>query len=448
MTTSTQVQEGPKEKTTAIKTTETVKRARGMVKGIYRRGLEAEAEGRPRAYTWGNSGYNEILQVMGITPIPIENYAGLCAAKRAATPYLAKADSEGFAGAICTYLTNALGFDALRTELGHMPPDAPDGGLATPSMMLGIGLGLICDPRHKLFQTLQRYHPDVPVYVFNAAHPTPDVNLKEVQDYYIKYNVTEFKGLVEFLEKQTGKKLDWDKLSEAINRSEETYRLQAEIQQIRKAIPSPMPTQDNWNCMVPNNFLLGTQEALDFYRDLRDEVKYRAEHKMGVIPEEKYRIMWGGGLPPWHTMRIFNYFETLGAVVCCEGAAQCLDWLEPPPGVTHPLERLAWRMFKMRTSDYEKAQNHTGDPNVEDLLEGIEEYKVDGVVMHRVFSCRTLHVGLIHRLRMLKQFTDIPQLLLEGDIIDPNLFPEADSQAKVRAFIEVVDNHKKSKRQN
>ncbi len=167
------------------------------------------------------------------------------------------------------------------------------------------------------------------------------------------------------------------------------------------------------------------------------------DNKIGVIPDEKYRILWGAGLPPWHSLKIFNRLQSLGAVVCAETAYRVPDHVDIPSGVSHPLERLAWRFFKQMTYRHEKAQKHSGDPSVELILELIDDYKIDGVLMHRVFSCRTGHVGQIHQLRLLRQYTDLPQLILEGDIVVPNLFPETEAYVKIDAFMEAVDAHTK-----
>lgn len=236
-------QDKGREVTTARKATETSRRVRGMVKAMYRAALDAQAEGKPRAYAFVVGLFDEILIAMDVTPIWIENYAGLCAAKRDVERFISKSDNDGFAGALCTYCTVNIGFDALRADSGEIPTHAPDGGMATPTMMIGTG-STGCDPRHKLFQTLRRYHKDVPVYVQNLILPSPTANIKEVQDYYVKYMVEELKGLVEFMEKQTGRKMDWDKLNEIIDIANETYRLRYEIDVIREAVPSPMPMQD------------------------------------------------------------------------------------------------------------------------------------------------------------------------------------------------------------
>jgi len=65
-------------------------------------------------------------------------------------------------------------------------------------------------------------------------------------------------------------------------------RLWYEVDSLRRAVPAPMPSQDHFNVMVPAHFLCGTPEAVDFFKELYDEVKERVESKTGVIEDEKY----------------------------------------------------------------------------------------------------------------------------------------------------------------
>ena len=79
------------------------------------------------------------------------------------------------------------------------------------------------------------------------------------------------------------------------------------------------------------------------------------------------------------------------------------------------------------------------------LLHLIEEYNIDGLLCHRAMTCRTLHAGQLHLLQVLRKYTDIPTLILESDIVDMSSYSEADTHAKVDAFIEIVDAYKKKK---
>ncbi len=75
------------------------------------------------------------------------------------------------------------------------------------------------------------------------------------------------------------------------------------------------------------------------------------------------------------------------------------------------------------------------------LLELIHDYHIDGVVCHRANTCRTVHVGQLQLLNVLKKYIDIPTLILESDIVDVRAYSEADTHAKIDAFIDTVDTY-------
>ncbi|MEW6033920.1 MAG: 2-hydroxyacyl-CoA dehydratase family protein [Chloroflexota bacterium] len=436
-------QQPAQQKTTAAKSTETVRKVRGMVKAMYQGAVEAKAKGQPVAYCMVGSQYDEIVRTMGVFPIWTENYAGLCAAKRDAERFIMKAESEGYSNVICGYVRTGIGFDAMRREIGDTPPTSPDGGMVMPDLLLGSSFA--CDPRFKWYQALGHYM-NVPSFSFDVVTPPVTTDLSEVTEYYVKYQHEQLKGLVSFLEGQTKKKLDTDRLWQAVKLGDETWRMWYEVDRLRRAIPGPMPSEDHYNAMVPGYYYCGTPEALAFYQELRDEVKARAENKVGVIPEEKYRLLFGGGLPPWHTMWMFNYFESLGAVFVIENAYRQYDPVEVPAHVKDPVEYIAWRSFLRMTQRYDKAKQRSGNPTVERLLEFINDYKIDGVVFHATRSCRATTIGQIHWKNLLQQYVDIPATQLISDIVDVRDYSEAQWKAQINAFVEAVDAHKSKKR--
>jgi benzoyl-CoA reductase/2-hydroxyglutaryl-CoA dehydratase subunit BcrC/BadD/HgdB len=432
--------EKPTRSTTATKATETARKVRRMIKNMNREAHEASAAGEPVAYCFFGGIYDEILRTMDIKMVFPENWAPICAAKRDTERFLKAAEAEGYSHNLCTYLTCSLGHDIMRFRSGEAPPDAPDGGLAKPTIMLGQG-HMVCDPRTKFFQALQRYH-DVPIYVNNTLYPPYDANLQEVRPYYVNYYVEELKGVIEFLERNTGRKMDWDQLDHRVDLSFESKRIYSEVYELRKAVPSPMPTQDAMTTMVPGLALLGMQETVDLYQELYEEVKSRVDNRIGVIEDEKYRLLWGAGIPPWYALMTFNVFETLGAVFAIDVPYRPFDPIEVPRTVTHPLERLAWRWFGEMTERFEKAQKHTGSPAIQLLLDLIEDYQVDGIVMNRAFSCRGIHVGELYKLRRLKEYTDVPSMIMEYDMVDMSGYSEEGAREQVTEFVELVADWK------
>ena len=424
--------------------TEAASRIGSMSKALISDALRAKEEGKPVAYTFIFCGYDEIIRAMDIVPAWTESYAGILGVKRDAQRFLERAESENLSRSLCTYALCGLGFDNWREELGEMPPNPPWGGQARPNVMLSSGQ-MICDPRYKWYQAAQHYMPDVPVYVGGLPWPPyeEDYDYREVEGYYVKYIVEELRGLIEFLERHIGKKMDWDRLSELVDLSDRTWNIISEAYDLRMAVPCPMGTGDAMNTMVPMVFMMGTQEAYNFFKDLYDELKYKIDNKIGVVPDEKYRLMWGGGLPSWFALSDFNYFNSKGAVFPVETTYRLLEpvYKLDLPKVSDPLEHLAWRWVKYWTYRYDKAKKRPGShPDIEHLIEYIEDYKIDGVVMHEAFSCRSWHPGLIWQLNHLKKvYGDIPSLILESDIVDISSYNEADTRARIDAFIDTLE---------
>ena len=102
-----------------------------------------------------------------------------------------------------------IGFDAVRHELGGMRPDAPDGGMAEPTMLLGSS-GM-CDTRFKWYQALGHYK-DTPICAIDMLWPPIDANLEEIRPYWVRYFKEQYKELIAFMERQTGRKMDYDRL--------------------------------------------------------------------------------------------------------------------------------------------------------------------------------------------------------------------------------------------
>jgi benzoyl-CoA reductase/2-hydroxyglutaryl-CoA dehydratase subunit BcrC/BadD/HgdB len=434
-----------------------------MVKETIGGTVEAQKEGKPVAYCFIECNYDEVIRAMDIVPVWTENYAGICGAKRDAQRFLERAESLNFSRSLCTYALCGLGFDQWREELGEMPPDAPWGGQARPAVMLSSGQP-ICDPRNKWYQACQQFQPNIPVYNLTGLWPLyeDDVNRHEIESYYVKYMTEDLRGLVRFLEERFDKKMDWDKLWETLKLADDTTDLHVECRELRKAVPTPMDTGDAMNCMVAQAFMMGTQEAYNFYRDLRDELKYKVERGLGLVPEEKYRLVWAGGLPSWFALTDFNYFWSKGAVFPVESTYN--EQVYPVreldlPKTDDPLEYMSWRWIRRQTYWWDKARKRPGsEPDVERTINYIEEYNIDGIVVHEAFSCRSWHVGLIWMLNQIAKiykpipvlilgkgegkkqaYRELPSLILESDIVDISSYNEADTRARIDAFIDTLE---------
>jgi benzoyl-CoA reductase/2-hydroxyglutaryl-CoA dehydratase subunit BcrC/BadD/HgdB len=178
---------------------------------------------------------------------------------------------------------------------------------------------------------------------------------------------------------------------------------------------------------------------LAFYRRARDEVKHRVENKIGVVPEEKYRLLWAGGVSPWHSMYMFNYFEEkFGAVVvmdCEVDFGRPIDVEDPDP-----LEVMAIR------AAMHEGTNRYGIQLPERLVQWIKDYKIDGVLWHLTMSCHASTEGSLLSDLVIQQHLPVPSLVLESDLIDSRAFNEAEIKARIDAFMESVAANKEKKK--
>jgi benzoyl-CoA reductase/2-hydroxyglutaryl-CoA dehydratase subunit BcrC/BadD/HgdB len=303
----------------------------------------------------------------------------------------------------------------------------------------------------------------------DLPHPLfdPKRDHREVWGYYHKYIVKQLRGLVSFVEEQTGKKIDYDRLRELTDLSDRTWNLVHETYELRRAIPCPMGTGDAMNTMVPLCFMMATQEAYDFYANLKQELEEKIAKGEGEVEDEKYRLLWGGGLPAWYALTDFNYLNSQGASFPAETTYRMVVpvYEMDIPETDDPIEHIAWKWPGYWTHWYDRARERPGsEPDVERLIEYIENYKIDGVVMHLAFSCRTWHVGLIWQLHQLakiykpipvlmlggdgkeeKAKRELPSLILESDIIDITSYSEVDTRNKIDAFIETLEAVRQNK---
>jgi benzoyl-CoA reductase/2-hydroxyglutaryl-CoA dehydratase subunit BcrC/BadD/HgdB len=407
--------------------------------------VKAKEEGKKVAYAFIVCMMDEIMRAMDIVPAWGEAFSGICAAKRDAEKYLQKAEADNYSRSLCTYATCSLGFDMWREELGgEMPPNSPWGGMGRPDMILGSAQQL-CDPRFKWPQATQHYIHDVPIFITGLYYPPwdPTIDHREEEPFYVKYAAAELRECVRFCEKVTGKKMDWDRFAQVVDLTDRTINLFIETYELRKNVPCPMDTGDAMNTMVPISFMLGTQECYDFYLALNEELRQKIERKEGVANPEKYRLVWGAGLPSWFALADFQYFNDKGAVFPVETTYRCSEptYRCDLPETNDPIEHLAWRWVRYWTHWYDKARQRPGSiPEVERLIEYIEDYKCDGVVFHSAFSCRSWHAGIVLQAEILRKvYREIPVLIMEGDIVDISSYNETDTRNQIDAFVETLE---------
>ncbi len=416
---------------------------RALVDGMYEKAVEASREGRPVAWCMVNWwGGDVLLRAMEVACVYPEDYGAACAAFGAAPNYLARADADGFPTHLCGYARNCLGYASLLKELGHIPPGAPMAGMPKPDVILGSGY--FCDTRFKWFQAMGRYL-DAPMWVIEMPHPGVKENrLPGAKEHDIQFLVNELREFAEFIEKLFGKKMDWARVDRLVNDSIEMNRVWHEVNELRQARPCPMHSRDFWSCMPASLYMAADPKmTADLYRNMYDEVKGLVEKHAGAVENEKYRLAFAE-LPPWHSLKFFDQLADRGWNFVIE------SWAYHPPRpidlsqVSDPLERIARLTYQYFSGYFEDAYE-SGDwwgYFAHPYVEMARQYRVDGILLHPLLTCRTAtnHL-LVVQDRLLKQLK-VPAMVMEGDIVDLKLFNPADALRKAESFEETMVHYR------
>ncbi len=447
-------------KTRALNRLKSMYALRAEVDKMYQGGVEAEQEGKPVAWVMLEGWANPILNAMDIKTVYPENYSSVCAATGTATPFLERAEAEGYPSHLCGYARTCVGYSATMMDLdGEIPPEAPAGGMPKPTLL--VASGAVCDARFKWFQSLGRYF-DAPVWTLEQPSPGARERLAEgAYERNVNFLIKELKAFVAFLEKLLGKKMDWDKLNFTGGGTNEINRLRWEINELRKARPGPMHTRDFWSAMSAALYrgAADPKVIIDGHQKMYDEVKERVDNGIAAINrEERYRLSFEG-LPPWHSLGFLEDLADRGWNFVIESA------YSPQRPLNRDLSRYSDPMeiyvrTRYRSID-ETIEEEYGPEEAEEIkeeirqtgtsrrlgLRHIREDHVDGAILHVLLTCRSQSAGLSLLQDRMLDVLKVPCLVMEGDIIDTSLFNPTDALRKAEAFEETMDHYRKVRKE-
>lgn len=397
----------------------TAKELRQIVADFYLEGHQAKRTGKPVGWMPPMNGLIEIFYAMDLMPAFPENWSPVCAAFGLIDKNFQTAEEMGFSRDLCGYMRNNVGYiyGMMGTE------GVPLGGLPEPDMIFLPGGG--CIPTMKNFQYISRRFPEAKVFKADL----PQVPIENIQRYHIDYAISEINRIIEFLTEVTGRRMDYDRLKEAVSLSDQACALWDEIMAYRRYKPTPLSAAEI-GLMFVMVTRQGTQIAVDYLTRVRDEVRERAEKGIGVIANEKVRLFWDN-IPLWYNLGLFNYFEKFGGVVVAETYSAAwsirLD-------VDKPIEALAMKSLM----SYPMVSCVSMKRRKEMVLRACRDYSIDGAILHSNKSCLPITLGQMDVERALQEELGVPSVIIEADHMDPRNFSIAQFEERVNPFMEML----------
>ena len=373
-----------------------------------------------RKVAWITSGGPvEPLIAMDVIPVYPENHGAMIGASKMGTDLCEKSESMGYSSDLCSYARSDI---ACATVNG-----GPIGGLPRPDML--VCCNNICGTVLKWYEVQARYF-NVPLFIFDT--PFCHTGYAEEVQRYVRRQLDEY---VLFLEKACGRKMDMDHLKAVGKLSLEGQRLWQGVLATTANSPAPMTAFDAFYHLALIVTLRGTPLVIEYYTQLLEKMKDRVARGIGAIPNEKYRLLWDN-IPIWPRTRWLS--EKLASHNACLVADTYTSaWC----GTTKYINED--NFFDSMAEAYTRIYLNIGvDEMARSVLEMVDTYKVDGIVMHSNRSCKPYSLGQYDIQKIVEKERGIPCLMIEADMVDERSFSESQVSTRIDAFMEIIKQRK------
>lgn len=346
---------------------------------------------------------SEILYALDIIPICVESTATYLAGFGMSDEFLGIAEKNFHSPETCSILRCGVG--AVIDKLFPQPSAV-------------IATSHLCDAGAKVNSTASR--------IYGAPYFLIDIPQERGEEpvYYVAKQLEEMAlGLSEI----TGRKLNKQKLAEAIRLSNQARKYALRVNELRQAVPSPMRGSEALAYLYMVGLGFGSKEAVDIYRNMVKELEKRVAKKFTPIGEEKYRILWLH-VRPYFKNRLFHYLEKEQKVSIAFEEINRIYWDELDP--EQPFKSVAQRLVL-------NSANGPIDNYTDILINLAEKYKVDGVLHYAHWGCRWNY----GRLRMIKdafQKKGIPFVSIDCDSASSQNYFEGQLNSRIDTFLDML----------
>lgn len=370
-----------------------------------------------RKVAWVTSGAPvELLKALDFYVLYPENHAAICGTARLAVDIASEAESAGYSRDLCSYA---------RTDIGAaLSGKTPVGRLPKPDVLFACTN--ICQTVLFWYRVLAEYF-GAPLVLID----TPFVYTEEAAEHAVRYVRRQLEEAVLVLERIAGKRLDERKLRQVGLLSKRASELWLEILQRGRHRPAPLSVFDQFIQMAPIVEMRGDAVTVDFYAALLKEVDERIAAGVGAVRNERKRVLWDN-LPIWYRLRyLAEFLARHGVAVVASTYTNAWGELAPLIDPDDPWESMA------RTYIYPILNRGTGH-KLKTMRQMVEEYRLDGAILHSDRSCKPYSIGQMDQRDRLIRELGIPALLLEADHNDDRVFTEEQVATRLAAFVEML----------
>jgi benzoyl-CoA reductase subunit B len=401
-----------------------------MMAAHYDRLTSAPETGEKVVSTFVPGNLNELIMCFGLLNNLPEVNAIQSGLRRQSGAYVLEAEKIGHSEDVCTYVKSDIGMMAK----GNIGPNGKK--LPNPDVLLLSYTG--CFTFMKWFELLREQYKCETIMLH-----TPYLGDGKITPNMVEYMVKQLEDeVIPKLERISGVKFDIDRLRENLKKSATAEDDLVYVLRSARNMPSPIDAYFGGIYYIGPIFgaFRGTDDAIDYYRFLREEVEDRLAKGEGpVTPDgdmgkEKYRLVVEG--PPNYTnfRQFWKMFYDEGAVVVASSYSKVggvYDFgFRHDPG--KPLETLAEYCLGCYT-------NRSLPMRIEILANYIEDYQADGLLINSIKSCNSFSAGQLLIMREVEKRTGKPAAFIESDLVDPRYFSAANIKNRLESYFQMIE---------
>jgi len=414
-----------------------MRKQKAMMAAHYDRLTSAPETGEKVCDTFVPGNLNELIRCFDLVNNLPEVNAIQSGLRKLSGSYVMEAEKVGHSEDVCTYVKSDIGMMAK----GNIAPNGKP--FPAPDVLLLSYTG--CFTFMKWFELLREQYKCETIMLH-----TPYLADGKITPNMVEYMVKQLKDdVIPKLERISGVKFDIDRLREHLKKSVQAEDDLVHVLQTVKNKPSPIDSYFGGIYYIGPIFgaFRGTDDAVEYYRFLREEVDQRlAEGKGPVTPDgdmgqERYRLVVEG--PPNYTnfRQFWKMFYDEGAVVVASsytkvGGVYDFGFRHDPD---KPLETLAEYCLNVYT-------NRSLPMRIDMLLNYIDEYQADGLLINSIKSCNSFSAGQLLMMREIEKRSGKPAAFVESDLVDPRYFSAANIKNRLESYFQMIEQKRADER--
>lgn len=291
-----------------------------------------------------------------------------------------------------------------------------------------IASNLPCDGGMASYEMIRQSINNVPIYRFNVPY---DFRNDDSIDTFVE----DLKGMIDFLEKNTGNKMDWDELRRICGNYNEMVDAELERWEMAMTENTPLANDAVWFPHYWNfNVTSGLDDSTKHYDKLLKICRDAYKKGEPAFPNMRYRaVMWNP--PPSGYGHMWNWLERcwgIGVVMDleCYGHIEHIDTSTPDSMLRGLGRRYMWATMSKHTRG--PAENIIGD-----LVTVIEDFKPDFVMYPAHIGCKN-SMAMESTMKEVCQKMDIPFCVYRYELLDNRVTSRQQMREQVNKFMSDV----------